>query len=156
MSEQTSPGGRRRVGLLVVVWALAVPAAAVLGVLALRSAGADSAATVLSASEAASLATASPPVGTPTPAPTPTAAPTPDSAEVVERRVPGAVLGLTCDRSTPVLVWSVPDPGWRVEQAEPEDGDLRVRLEADDDEVRVRVACVAGTPEVVEAERTED
>jgi len=138
--------------VLVVVWALAVPVAAALGVLALRSAGGDSAATVLSASQAAALAGASP--SATVPAATPSA--TSGAAEVVERRVPGAVLGLACEQATPVLVWSVPQAGWRVVQVEPEDGDLRVRLEAEDDEVRVRVACATGTPEVVEAERTED
>jgi len=154
MAAQTTPRGRRRVGLLVLVWALAVPVAAALGVLALRSAGADSSATVLSAAEAAALATASPAAPLPSPSPS-TPGPSADGA-VVERRVPGAVLGLQCAQATPLLVWSVPDPGWRVEQVEPDDGDLRVRLEAADDEVRVTVACVGGTPEVVEAERAED
>ena len=140
----------------MVVWALAVPLAAALSVLALRSAGADSSATVLSAADAAALATASPAVPSASPRPTPTPAPSPTGPGVMERRVPGGVLGLQCEQTVPVLVWSVPDPGWRVEQVEPEDGDLRVRLEAEGDEVRVTIVCAGGTPEVVEATRQED
>lgn len=154
MTPMTTSGrARPRAALLVVVWVLAVPAAAVLGVLALRSAGADSATTVLSAAEAASLAGTA--VATPSPA-DPTPSTTGEPAGVVERRVPGAVLGLRCVGDVPELVWAVPDPGWRVERAEPGDGDLRVRLEADDDDVRVTIACVDGAPEVVGAERAEE
>jgi hypothetical protein len=55
-----------------------------------------------------------------------------------------------------VLVWSVPDPGWRVDEVEPEDGELRVRLESEAAEIRVVIACTDGTPEVVEAARSDD
>jgi hypothetical protein len=139
------------VGLLVLVWVVAVPTASVLGVLALRAAEGGSSAAVLSAGEAAALATASPTVSV-SPSPTPT----PSGGAVTERRVPGGVLGLQCAQSTPVLVWSVPDPGWQVDRAEVEDGGLRLRLEADDEEVRVIVVCRDGAPEVVEAVRDED
>lgn len=154
MPAATLPPAGRRAWLLVLVWALAVPVAAALAVLALRLAGADSSAAVLSAGEAAALATASPavPVASPSPAPTPSA----DVPVVVERRVPGAVLGLKCEQAAPVLVWSVPDPGWRVEQVESQVGGLRVKLEADEAEVRVTITCVAGAPEVVAAERDDD
>lgn len=154
MPVDSEPSGRRRIGLLVLVWALAVPVAAALGVLALRSAGADSSTTVLSAAQAAALTTASP--AAPRPSPTASLSPPASSVDPMARRVPGAVLGLRCEMTTPVLVWSVPDPGWRIEQVEREDGGLRVRLEADDDEVRVTIVCANGTPQVVEAERSED
>ena len=149
----------------MLLWALAVPTASMLGVLALRAAGGDSSAAILSASDAASLATASPGTsgsapGSASPRPAPGPAATSDPAtpvgDVEQRRVPGAVLGLRCEQSTPVLVWSVPDPGWRVEQVERDDGDLRVRLEADDDDVRVTVACRDEVPEVVRATRDEE
>lgn len=147
---------------LVLLWAVAVPLAAALGVLALRAAGGDTSGTaVLSASEAEALVSASPaatasasPSPSTGPTPTPTAAPT--DALVVERRVPGAVLGLSCAATGPVLVWSVPDPGWRVDEVEPEDGALRVRLESEVAEIRVVIACTDGTPEVVEAARPDD
>ena len=148
--------------LLVLVWVLAVPAASLLGVLALRAAEGDTSAAVLSAGEAAALASASPPggpAGDPTTRPGGSASPASTPATGVpttERRVPGAVLGLRCEQTTPVLVWSVPDPGWRVDRAEIDDGDLRVRLEADDQEVRVTVVCRDGEPEVVEAVRDDD
>lgn len=152
--------------LLVLLWVLAVPTASVLGVLALRAAEGGTSTAVLSAGEAASLATASPPAsessgdGTAPPdgtaAPTTTPAPTPDVGVVTERRVPGAVLGLRCDRTTPVLVWSVPDPGWQVDRAEIEDGALRVRVESDDEEVQVTVVCQEDEPVVVGATRDDD
>ena len=149
--------------LLVLLWVLAVPTASVLGVLALREAEGGSSAAVLSAGEAASLATASPPAGSagegaaqPGGTAAPTTSPTPEVGVVTERRVPGAVLGLRCEQATPVLVWSVPDPGWRVDRAEVEDGGLRVRLESDEDEVRVTVVCRDGEPEVVGATREDD
>jgi hypothetical protein len=142
--------------VLVVVWALAVPLAAVLGVLALRSAGPDSSATVLTPAQA--MALANPGDGAPSaePSPTPSTSLPSGLAENVERRVPGAVLGLRCEQEVPELAWSVPDAGWRVEQVEREDDQLTVRLEAGDDEVRVTVACADGVPTVVEAARAED
>jgi hypothetical protein len=154
------------VAALVLMWAVAVPLAAALGVLALRAAGGDSSgAAVLSASEAEALVSASPaatasaspsPSTGPTPTPTPAPTPAPTDALVVERRVPGAVLGLSCAATGPVLVWSVPDPGWRVDEVEPEDGELRVRLESEAAEIRVIIACTDATPEVVEAARSDD
>lgn len=150
-----APPGRRA-GLLVVVWAIAVPVAAALGVLALRTAGDDATPAVLSAADAAALSTASPAAAPkPPPTPSPTSVPT-DGPVVVQRRVPGAVLGLRCEQAVPELVWSVPDSGWRVEDLESKDGELQVGLEADDVEVRVTVTCSGGRPDVVEATRIED
>jgi hypothetical protein len=152
----TEPRRPRRIAALVLVWALAVPVAAALGVFALRAAGGDSSATVLSAAEAASLATAAPsptpgaapPVATPVP---PSATADPTAGAVVQRRVPGAVLGLRCELGVPVLVWSVPDPGWRVEEVDAEDDGLRVRLEADERRVRLTIECTDGEPVVAAA-----
>ncbi len=163
MAGRDSTRSRRWSVGLAALWLLAVPAAAVLGVLGLRAAGAGSdAAAVISAADAVALAaTASPaPSAGPTPTPTaasspvPTAPPaTPPAASVVERRVPGAVLGLRCDGAVPGLVWAVPEPGWVVEGTEVEDGLLDVPLEGQEGEVRVLVQCADGEPTVVGAER---
>lgn len=146
--------------VLAGVWVVTVPVAAGLGVLALRAADVESASTVISAAEAEALTspTSVAPDSTagPSQTPSPTSSPTPQPSRVVERRVPGAVLGLRCSMSAPVLVWSVPDPGWRVEEVESEEGTLRVRLEADEQEVAVTVACAGRTPEIQGATRADD
>jgi hypothetical protein len=144
----------------VLLWLVAVPAAAALGVLGLRSAGADGGASaVISPGQALALAAAASPSATPSATPTQTPSPSasPAASPVVERRVPGAVLGLRCSSAgQPALVWAVPDAGWFVEGAELEDGRLVVRLESGRDEVRVSVTCEAGLPVVVGAQRRDD
>jgi hypothetical protein len=143
--------------LLVGVWAVTVPVAASLGVLALRAANVESSSSVISPAQAAALtSTASTPPETTAATPTPSPTSTPQPSEVVQRRVPGAVLGLRCSMSVPVLVWSVPDPGWRVDEVDRLAGMLRVRLEADEEEVLVTVACRGASPEIQDADRQED
>ncbi len=197
----------------MLLWALAVPFAAGLAVVALQSAGGPAAEdVVISAPQALALAgspAAQPPTATPTPTPekttrpkesttgsrTPAGTPNPsppdgeapvtdqqraprDSAgtqaptprptpartprpspppadDVVQRRVTGAVLGLRCAAGRVDLVWSVPDDGWRVDEVEREERGLKVRLEADEREVTVTIACRQGVPTVVAAERDE-
>lgn len=158
MAGRRTAGSRRWPVGLGVLWLLAVPVAAVLGVLGLRAAGAGSeAAAVISAADALALAEAAATSSArPTPAPTAqpsTPRPSPPAASVVERRVPGAVLGLRCEGAAPVLVWAVPEPGWVVENAELEDGLLVVRLASREGEVRVLVQCADEVPTVVGAER---
>jgi hypothetical protein len=144
---ETRPSRRWSLGLLAL-WAVAVPVAAVLGVVALRAAGTGAAGTsIVSAAEAADLASGSQPGATSAPEPT---------AVVVERRVPGAVLGLSCGQQVPTLQWAVPDPGWVVEGSEADGSVLEVRLESDEAEARVSVVCRAGAPVVVGADRRDD
>lgn len=145
-----------------MLWVVAIPAAAALAVWGLREAGGDDAAgPVLSAGEALAIAEADPTPGAgPSPSPTspaPTTAESPgDPATPTALRVPGAVLGLRCTTGNPVLVWSVPDPGWRMDETEREGTSLRVRTESASQEVRVTVACRSGTPVVTEVERSGD
>lgn len=156
-SNQAAARTSRSAAVLVLVWLVAVPAAAGLGVLALRAAGGDSSQAVISSAQAAALATETP--AQPSPAPSPIASPRDsptDTSGTVERRVPGAVLGLRCEQGVPVLEWSVPDVGWRIEDVEYDDGAMRLRIESGDDEVRVDVVCTDGTPRVAQATRGED
>jgi hypothetical protein len=174
---------RSRTIALALVWLVAVPVAAGLGVLGLRAAGGDQGGMVISAAGADALATqaaATPndlagpttrtsratPTATPRPTvvPSPSASPTapppvaspPATPTVVERRVPGAVLGLRCEQAVPLLAWAVPDAGWRVEETETENGRLVVVLEGGGGESRVTVVCRDGVPTVVQAERRDD
>lgn len=160
-SLQSRPEAGLSRGLLVgfvALWALAVPVAAALGVLGLRAAGSDGGTAVITQAQAFALAAAAPtPAATPTPTPAPTPTPSSPVGAVVERRVPGAVLGLRCSADgTAELVWAVPEPGWFAEEARVENGLLMVRLETGREEVRVSVACQAGVPLVVAAERKDD
>lgn len=147
--------------LAAVAWVAAILVAGSLGVLGLRIAGGSSTSrdAVLSSQQALALATAPAPGGATTTSPPATVAATspPDQGGGLTRRtVPGAVLGLTCDGSVPLLVWSVPEDGWRVEGSEAEDETLRVRLRSEDAEVRVEIVCQLGSPQVVAAERDDD
>ena len=82
--------------------------------LGLRAAGSDGGTAVITQAQAFALAAAAPtPAATPTPTPAPTPTPSSPVGAGVERRVPGAVLGLRCSADgTAELVWAVPEPGW--------------------------------------------
>ena len=151
--------------LLALLWGVAVPAAGALAVLGLRAAGGDdTASVVLSAEEAVALAadttpspSASPAPSTPTPSASPPASPsTSETPSVTSLGVPGAVLGVRCQTRVPVLVWSVPDPGWRVEESRTDGTRLRVRLESEPREVEVTVVCSGETPVLAEVERGDE
>ncbi len=100
-------------------------------------------------------ATEAPPALTPSPTPSaltttrpparPAPAPRPEPGPAQVIASPGGTVVARCDAGVPVVVSTAPAQGFRVKDEGGEDGG-RVRFEADESEVEVRLSCRDGRP----------
>ena len=105
------------------------------------------------------------PTGSPTPSesPPPTAGPEPTASpeptaepepEVVRSwSVAGGTVAASCRGAAITLLYATPLDGWRVEVKDQGPERIEVELEGHDQEVTLRAACVAGTPEQQTSDR---
>lgn len=146
--------------LLAAVWAAGAAVAVGTGLLAVDLVGAqvgDPVVPPLSAEAARSVTAgpgttpASPPPASPgrTATPGPSATTRPPAATGPRTRtftVAGGTVGVRCDGATPRLLYATPAQGYRVDQSKAEGGRVEVRFRSEEDDSRLRVVCVSGTP----------
>lgn len=58
----------------------------------------------------------------------------------------GGTIGVRCDGAVPRLLYATPAQGYRIDDRRDDGRRVEVRFRGEDDDTRLRVACVAGAP----------